>query len=249
MDSDFEIAEEDELLMHTYATLPSQCKKYWKKRYRLFSRFDEGVYLTSELWYSVTPESTAIFVAKLIKKLVPNCKNVLDVCCGGGGNTIQFAELFENVGGVDVNANNVKCSQHNSNVYGVGDRTWFALGDWNELSKNTDWIPEHIPKTFDFIFCSPPWGGPGYKSQQVFDLHAMEPFGIRQICHSIRKFSENFGLFLPRTLDLDQIREVTHELYGDKYKTRVVYVWENGLLMGILAIFGPTYDVILQAQE
>lgn len=245
-DSEFDIAEEDELLMHTHASLPEKCKKFWKKRYLLFSKFDEGVYLTSELWYSVTPEATARFTAKLVKKLLPDCKNVLDICCGGGGNTIQFAEVFESVGGIDVSANNLVCSKHNSAIYGVEEKTWFVLGDWNQLSGSKDWVPLDLPDgKFDFVFCSPPWGGPDYKRLQIFDLHAMQPFGLRQICHSVRKFTDNFGLFLPRTLDLDQLREVTHELYGDKCKTRVVYVWENGLLIGILAIFGHTYEVTI----
>ena len=140
-DSEFEVAQEDELLMHTYASLPNKCKKYWRKRYLLFSKFDEGVYLTSELWYSVTPEVTARFTARLVKKLLPDCENVLDVCCGGGGNTIQFAKIFKNVGGVDVNANNIKCSQHNSAVYGVDANTWFVQGDWNKLLEDSRWSP------------------------------------------------------------------------------------------------------------
>lgn len=240
--SDPEVNPEDELLMHTYASLPSNCKKYWRKRYQLFSKFDDGVYLTSELWYSVTPESTAKSTARLIKKIVPNCENVLDVCCGGGGNTIQFAKYFKSVGGVDVNANNIKCSKHNCGIYGVEKNTWFVLGDWKELSQSTSWIADFVPEgKFDFIFCSPPWGGPKYKSKENFDLYDMEPFDLRLLCHSLMKFTDNYGLFLPRNLDLDQIREVTHELYGNKGKCRVVCLWQNGAPLGILAIFGPTF--------
>ncbi|KAM9887504.1 hypothetical protein OXX79_013584, partial [Metschnikowia pulcherrima] len=69
--SDFEVADEDELLMHTYATLPKNCKKYWQKRYSLFSKFDNGVFMTSELWYSVTPELTARVIAKIVRTLLP----------------------------------------------------------------------------------------------------------------------------------------------------------------------------------
>lgn len=227
--------------MHTYASLPSNCKKYWRKRYLIFSKFDDGVFLTSELWYSVTPESTAKSTARLVKKLVPECKNVLDVCCGGGGNTIQFAKYFDSVGGVDVNANNIKCSKHNCGVYGVEKNTWFVQGDWNELANSSDWVPEWVTGgKFDFIFCSPPWGGPKYKSRDTFDLYTMEPFDLRHLCQGLMKFSENFGLFLPRNLDLDQIREVTRELYGEQGKCRVVCLWQHGAPLGILCIFGPT---------
>lgn len=242
MSSDFDVAEEDELLMHNYTTLPSDCKKYWRKRYDLFSRFDDGVWLTAELWYSVTPEITAQFTARLVKMLLPNAKNILDICCGGGGNTIQFGQEFELVGGIDVRPNNVKCSEHNCSLYGV-ENAWFVCGDWNELSKSTDWIPSHILPKFDFVFCSPPWGGPKYKAQDVFDLAAMEPFNILGLCESISRFTDHFGLFLPRRLDLTQISEVTKQLYGKTAKTRVVYLYEYNHLIGLLAIFGESFTV------
>ncbi|KAM9929567.1 hypothetical protein OXX80_009643 [Metschnikowia pulcherrima] len=241
--SDFEVADEDELLMHTYATLPKNCKKYWQKRYSLFSKFDNGVFMTSELWYSVTPELTARVIAKIVRTLLPECKTVLDVCCGGGGNSIQFAKIFPSVVAVDVNVNNVKCSQHNSMVYGVEHNTSFVLGDWNILCQGSDWVPDHIShKRFDFAFCSPPWGGPKYKYQEQFDLNTMEPFSLRQLCLSMGKYSDNFGLFLPRNSDFDQIREVTSELYGEKFKTRVICLWQDQRPLGILVIFGPSCE-------
>ena len=39
--------------------LPRWLWKYWLQRYTLFSRFDEGVALDEEGWYSVTPEAIA----------------------------------------------------------------------------------------------------------------------------------------------------------------------------------------------
>ncbi|OBA19156.1 S-adenosyl-L-methionine-dependent methyltransferase [Metschnikowia bicuspidata var. bicuspidata NRRL YB-4993] len=240
--SDFEIDQDDELLMHTYATLPTNCKKYWKKRYLLFSKFDEGVYLTSELWYSVTPEVTARVIAKIVKNILPDSQYILDVCCGGGGNSIQFAQIFRHVVAVDINANNVKCCQQNSMVYGADLNTSFVLGDWNSLSETSDWVPEIVPnKKFDFAFCSPPWGGPKYKYQDTFDLEAMEPFNLYLLCLSMSKFTENFGLFLPRNLDFDQIREVTRKLFGLRFKTRIVCIWQNERPLGIMAIFGPSF--------
>ena len=37
--------------------------KYWKKRYFLFSKFDRGVKIDDESWYSVTPEPMAKHIA------------------------------------------------------------------------------------------------------------------------------------------------------------------------------------------
>jgi trimethylguanosine synthase len=34
-------------------------QKYWHQRYSLFSLFDEGIYMTDEAWFGVTPEPVA----------------------------------------------------------------------------------------------------------------------------------------------------------------------------------------------
>ena len=43
--------------------------RFWSQRRRLFSRFDEGVRLDAEGWYSVTPEAIANHVARRVGKL------------------------------------------------------------------------------------------------------------------------------------------------------------------------------------
>ncbi|KAH0944350.1 hypothetical protein HN011_009177, partial [Eciton burchellii] len=60
--------------------------KYYKKRYIIFSKYDEGIQLDKESWYSVTPEALAKKIAK-----VCSCDTIIDGFCGAGGNTIQFA--------------------------------------------------------------------------------------------------------------------------------------------------------------
>uniref|UniRef100_A0A0L0NQM5 Trimethylguanosine synthase n=1 Tax=Candidozyma auris TaxID=498019 RepID=A0A0L0NQM5_CANAR len=240
MTSDFVVNEDDELLMHNYHTLPENCKKYWRKRYKLFSKFDEGIYLTSELWYSVTPESVAKYTASYVKLKLKKCRYILDVCCGGGGNTIQFAKVCKKAVGVDINGANIKCCKQNASVYGVCDTIEFIQGDWHQLKKETSWIPLRRKK-FDFAFCSPPWGGPNYNNKK-FDLEKMEPFDLRTICVSLKKISSNFGLFLPRSLDVQQIRDMTRELYGLRHKARLVYVYSDEHLVGLLVFFGKQFQ-------
>lgn len=97
--------------------------KYWAQRRRLFKRFDEGIQLDGEGWYSVTPEVVADHVASrfadAFNQLMefPNgdakvgsspCTNrrrcgreqsqkrpmvILDAFCGCGGNAIAFGKL------------------------------------------------------------------------------------------------------------------------------------------------------------
>lgn len=255
--SDYEVDQSDELLMHTYATLPANCKKYWRKRFQIFSKFEQGIFLSSELWFSVTPEAVAVFTAKLVALLLPDATSILDLCCGGGGNTIQFAQRFECVGAVDINPTNVKCTMHNATIYGVQDKIWNHTQDWNAVA-GTEWIPAHlrresIENSFDFVFCLPPWGGPSY-SNDTFDLYGMEPFALDRLCFLIRRYCRNFGLFLPRSLDLGQLSQVAREM-DENGVCRVVYVYEDGHLVGLLALFGPDmgkdidYESFLPAYE
>ncbi|NXQ34159.1 TGS1 synthase, partial [Alaudala cheleensis] len=64
--------------------------KYWAQRYRLFSRFDEGIKLDREGWFSVTPEKIAEHIAVRVSQSF-NCDIIVDAFCGVGGNAIQFA--------------------------------------------------------------------------------------------------------------------------------------------------------------
>ncbi|XP_061696403.1 trimethylguanosine synthase isoform X2 [Syngnathoides biaculeatus] len=65
--------------------------KYWAQRYRLFSRFDEGIKLDREGWFSVTPEKIAEHIALRVESSLSNTQLVIDAFCGVGGNSIQFA--------------------------------------------------------------------------------------------------------------------------------------------------------------
>lgn len=62
-------------------------KKYWYKRFSLFSMFDQGIKLDRESWFSVTPEKVAAYTAERCKADI-----VIDGFCGCGGNTIQLAK-------------------------------------------------------------------------------------------------------------------------------------------------------------
>lgn len=64
----------------------SELAKYHDSRYFLFLKYDEGIKLDRESWYSVTPEIIAEYLAK---RLSEKFQVVLDGFCGAGGNTIQ----------------------------------------------------------------------------------------------------------------------------------------------------------------
>jgi hypothetical protein len=61
---------------------------FWYQRYYYYSRFDEGIQMDYESWYSVTPEELAKYIANLCVDKV-----VVDGFCGSGGNVIQVYTL------------------------------------------------------------------------------------------------------------------------------------------------------------
>lgn len=48
--------------VHAYTSLdevPSDLQKYWMQRNDIFSRYDQGIWLTHDAWFGVTPEPIA----------------------------------------------------------------------------------------------------------------------------------------------------------------------------------------------
>ncbi|GFO03286.1 trimethylguanosine synthase-like [Plakobranchus ocellatus] len=120
--------------------------KYWYQRYRLFRRFDEGIMLDRESWFSVTPEAIAAHIAERCR-----CDTIVDAFCGAGGNTIQFAFTCNRVIAIDIDEKKLEMARNNAEVYGVADRIEFVLGNYLQLAPTLQ---------ADVVFLSPPWGGP-----------------------------------------------------------------------------------------
>lgn len=98
---------------------------------------------------------------------------IIDGFCGVGGNTIQFAlsPKCQRVIAVDSNPNAITCAKHNAAIYGVTHKIEFIVGDFLSLAGNV--LGEDGTRA---VFLSPPWGGPKYRSDKVFDIESMEPY-------------------------------------------------------------------------
>lgn len=81
----------------TRSPYPHVPNKYWGQRYRYFSKYDDGVALDTEGWYSVTPEAIARHIAERVC-----CDVVVDPFVGCGGNAIQFALVCHLVIAIDT---------------------------------------------------------------------------------------------------------------------------------------------------
>jgi len=167
--------------------------KYWMQRYRLFSRFDEGVKMDEESWYSVTPEKIAVHHARRCR-----CNTILDAFCGVGGNAIQFASTCTRVIAIDIDSKKIEMARHNAEVYGVADKIEFIVGDFFKVASTVK---------ADLVFLSPPWGGPSYLDVKKFDLKSMVPNGY-DIFNTAQHISNNIAYLLPRNTNPAQLLEL-----------------------------------------
>jgi trimethylguanosine synthase len=127
---------------------------------------------------------------------------------GAGGNTIAFAlsGRWSKVIAIEKDISTIACAQHNAAIYGVADQiTWINDDSFSYLSNSSS----SIDLSNTVIFASPPWGGPGYRSDEVFNLNTMQPYSVKKI-HSVCK-GMGAALYLPRTSDLRQIARLAPE--------------------------------------
>jgi trimethylguanosine synthase len=140
--------------------------KYWVQRRRLFSKFDRGILLDQEGWYSVTPEIIADHVASRVAELssssafrtgsnlLPDAGIViLDAFCGCGGNSIAFGKfpsnLISKVVCVDMDRARLLRAAHNASIYNIPrDKLIF-------VQCNAIFILQHCYRNGEFILDKP----------------------------------------------------------------------------------------------
>ncbi len=124
--------------------------KYWAQRRRLFSKFDQGIQLDAESWYSVTPEVIAHHTAQRLVTAFQRQQHhyypdtqpqyvVLDAFCGCGGNAIAFAlqPSISLVVCIDIDENKLQMLATNASIYGVQpSKILLLLGDARHIMKN-----------------------------------------------------------------------------------------------------------------
>ncbi|CAF0755269.1 unnamed protein product [Rotaria sp. Silwood1] len=198
----------------------SELLKYWLQRYRLFSKFDEGIVLDREGWFSVTPEKIARHIAKRCR-----CDVIIDAFCGVGGNTIQFAFTCQRVIAIDIDPKKIEMAKQNARVYGVEDRIEFIQGDFLKLAPTL---------TADVVYLSPPWGGPSYGTIDIFDLEKNIELNGYRVFEVAKAITSNVVYFLPRNVNVEQVIS----LMDDKSPLELEQNFLNNRLKTITAYFG-----------
>lgn len=210
-------------LSWTYETIPHFLQKYWAQRYSYFSKFDSGILMDVEGWYSVTPEVLAAHIAARFKPR----RVVVDAFCGAGGNAIQFAMRCDKVIAIDIDPVKLHCARQNAEIYGVADKIEFVHGDFFEVARTRDWTQDGVTG----IFMSPPWGGPDYLHSEVYNLDEMPLGSAASLLAAARSVTPDAALYLPRNVDLDHVTElglgetveVEKGFLNDRCKAFVVY--------------------------
>ncbi|EDW68414.1 trimethylguanosine synthase [Drosophila virilis] len=198
-------------------------RKYWFRRFSLFSRFDQGILLDRESWFSVTPEKIAKQTARRLAGDV-----IVDAFCGCGGNAIQFANTCSRVIAIDIDANKLAMAKQNALIYGVAHKIEFVHADFLQFASSTRLRP-------DVVFLSPPWGGPDYLKQATFDIEQhLLPLGASQLMQHARRLTENIGFFLPRNSNIQQVIALSH--LGEQCEVEHNYL--DTRLVAITAYYG-----------
>lgn len=200
--------------------------KYWRQRYSLFSRYDAGIKMDDEGWFSVTPESIA--ASHAAHAASSSAAVVIDCFAGVGGNAIQFASRGFLVVAVEIDPRKVDYAVNNARVYGVKDRIEFVVGDFFNLAPFLKG---------DAVFLSPPWGGPSYSEFNTFTLDMLKPKDGYLIFQAAQKISPNIIMFLPRNVDINQVEELSW-LSCPPLMLKIEENYMETSLKGITAYFG-----------
>ncbi|KAK1433484.1 hypothetical protein QVD17_10394 [Tagetes erecta] len=197
--------------------------KYWCQRYILFSKYDDGIQMDEEGWFSATPECIANHHAFRCGSGI-----IVDCFTGVGGNAIRFAPKSTHIIAIDIDPKKIEYAQHNAAIYGVTDLIEFITGDCFILAQKLK---------ADVIFLSPPWGGPEYVKARNFDINTMlKPHDGQFLFNVAKDVAPRIVMFLPRNVDVDQLAELSLSA-NPPWTLEVEKNFVNGKLKAITAYF------------
>ena len=186
---------------HSNQQKRNKLTNYYKQRYQLFSKYDDGILMDEEAWYSVTPEEIALNISDRISWKLNFLKReirVLDLFCCVGGDTIQQAVNGHLVTSVDIDKAKLEMLKHNAAIYHVDQKIITVHCDVFDYVRNVE------DGRYDCVIMSPPWGGPK-KDRKKTTLESL--FGGLHwlVVECVRKF-RNVVLYIPQDMDVDFVQ-------------------------------------------
>ena len=213
--------------------------QYYVQRYYFFSLFDEGIQMDTESWYSVTPEE----ISEYISSIIPDSSDstILDAFCGCGGNAIFFSKKFKKVIANDLFIEKINMTKNNTRIYNCPNNIEYHSVDFLKLNLNEEKI--------DYIFLSPPWGGPDYKNDSVYSLKKWITPDIDKIIQKSFKMCKNIILYLPRNTDLKELADIIYKYdkeeidsFSNTILFDVKYLNSASKIKAILVLYGPKFN-------
>jgi trimethylguanosine synthase len=88
-------------------------------------------------------------------------------------------------------------ARHNATIYGVQDKIEFIVGNFFDLVEGLQ---------ADVVFLSPPWGGPDYMRNEIYDLEeSLQPVPASKLLAESRKITNSIAMYLPRNSNSKQL--------------------------------------------
>ena len=195
--------------------------KYKAQRRRLFHRFDEGIQMDEESWYSVTPEKIAAHIASRFH----GQDVILDVFSGSGGNSIQFALKGAEVISIERDAKKIALAKNNARIYNVEHRIEFIHGDVYKVLPKMKTTSSKI----NAVFLSPPWGGPAYVNAEKYDVAV-----FKEVVLLAKAISDKVCILVPRNAKSEDVERVfgkcEYEINFLSKKAKTVSIYFGGLI-------------------
>ena len=117
----------------------------------------------------------------------------------------------------------------------------YYTNDFLKLNKKKEKI--------DYVFLSPPWGGPEYKNETVYSLKKWITPDIDSIIQKSLSISENIMIYLPRNTDLEELANIIYKYDRDNIESLsntilfdVKYLNSASKIKGILVLYGPKFN-------
>jgi trimethylguanosine synthase len=172
-----------------------ELEKYWKRRYDLFEKWDDGIAFDRDAIFSIKPEALAIEAIAMTK-----APTVVDVMCGVGGIAIAAARLGRKVIASDISSSCVDMAKNNASIYRVDDFIRFTVQDFTATVESS---LSNANEKMCFYF-DPPWGGPSYYNLEkfLFENFSPDPTGCLK---RVSEAGHEILIACPKNFDLNQI--------------------------------------------
>lgn len=180
--------------------------------------------------YSITTPDFAEHITFLILKYVPDCRHIIDMTAGLGGNTINFANKIAKVSSIELDTKRYEFLNNNLMVYNITNVTTYNMCCFK-------WCDEHVNCEANVIFIDPPWGGKSYKYEQNICL-SLDEYKLHEIPNIICKKIPKISMIvfkLPINYNITLFQDFNYKIHKLKKN-----VYTNVYTMQILCIFYDT---------